>query len=133
MSKPWWQYLAISEEADYILPKEERFIAFAIMALGLLIITPQLLYNILKISSQKGLAGSKIGKNYRLMFLGVYFTYLNSFFLRLSIYLTDGEFSVMGQEKGVLFVFGILLFCELAEKFYSEYFQHQCRRFELPK
>lgn len=111
MNEPWWQYLAISEDAAYVLPEKERLISFIIMAAGLVIITPQFIYSMIKIRSQKGVSGSKVVKHYSYLFFGLYFTYLNSFILRLSIFLTEGEFSVFGQEKGVLFVTGIVFYC----------------------
>lgn len=110
MAIPWWQYFAISEESAYVLPESERKIAIFLMLLTLFIITPQLIVNLHRLRISSSHSGSKAERNYALMYIGVYLTFLNSFILRLSIYLTNGEFSVLGQEKGFLFLIGITVY-----------------------
>lgn len=110
MMQKWWEYLAITEENAYRFPKTEQWIAFVLMTITFFIITPQFVLNLYRLYTQRNASGSNAVKNYSLMYFGVYATFLNSYFLRISIFFTNGELSVFGQEKGVLFVFGILLY-----------------------
>ncbi|MHA2249744.1 MAG: hypothetical protein ACXAD7_05250 [Candidatus Kariarchaeaceae archaeon] len=110
MAKPWWQHFAVSEDTAYILSKDERLITFLIIILCILIITPLFVYNLFHLWNQPSYSGSTIVKDYTYMIVGVYMMFLNSFLLRVSIYFTDGEYSVFAQEKAVLYLFGIFVY-----------------------
>ncbi|MHA2501291.1 MAG: hypothetical protein ACXAE3_00260 [Candidatus Kariarchaeaceae archaeon] len=110
MVDPWWSVLAISEDPTYILAEDQRFFAMMAMLVTFIIITPQLIYNLYRLRASSSFTGSHAERNYTMMYVGVYSTFLNSFLLRLSIYQSDGQFSVFAQEKAVLFVIGISTF-----------------------
>lgn len=110
MAKPFWQYFAVEEQEGFVLSEEQRLISFVIMMIAFVIVSVQMFYIISKIRNESSTTGSRVQRNYIIMYLGIYLTFMNSVFLRISIFLTDGQYSVFAQEKGVLFFAGTTIF-----------------------